>query len=431
MKVLGKMSNADRAKKYLFAAQATYYETPLTIVDGQGCRVRDDEGQEYLDAFAGIATNTLGYGKTEVTEAVGAQAHKLMHTSTLYLTQEQLDFAEKISTIAPAGMTKSFVTNSGSEANEMAAVVARGAKKSPDFLALEHAYHGRTLYTVAMAGQSNWRNVGPDMPHVAFVPNPYCYRCPLGLEYPSCEIACATSAKRVIETATNGAPSAMIAETIAGVGGIITPPPEYFQVLQETLRPFGTLLIADEVQTGWGRLGDGMFGMVSTYNTVPDIITSAKGLGSGVPIGIVITRPELADVFKGPHINTFGGNPLSTTAGRVTLEVIEKEHLISNAKRQGMTLLAGLRELQSRFPLIGEVRGHGLMIGVELVKDRASKAYATDEANRVLQGMKERGVLIGKGGRFGNILRIQPPLIFNDGDSQAFLRVLSDTLGSL
>ncbi|MBC5815869.1 MAG: aspartate aminotransferase family protein [Candidatus Eremiobacteraeota bacterium] len=431
MKLLGKTSNADRAKKHLFPAQAQYYDKPLTIVAGDGCQVKDDEGNEYLDAFAGIATNTLGYGNTEVAQAVGEQAKKLMHVSTLYLTDEQLDFAEKVADISPERMTKSFVTNSGSEANEMAAVVARGWKKSADFLALEHAYHGRTLYTVAMAGQSNWRNIGPDMPHVAFVPNPYCYRCPLNLEYPSCEIACAKSAKRVIETATNGAPAAMIAETIAGVGGIITPPPEYFQVLQETLKPFGTLLIADEVQTGWGRLGDGMFGMVSTYNTIPDIITSAKGLGSGLPIGIVITRPELADVFKGPHINTFGGNPLSTTAGSVTLEVIEKQQLIANAKRQGKMLLEGLRDLQTRFPLIGEVRGHGLMIGIELVKDRKTKAYAPDETNRVLQGMKDRGVLIGKGGRFGNILRIQPPLIFSDHDSVEFLRVLSETLSSL
>jgi len=431
MKLLGKTSNADRAKKHLFPAQAQYYDKPLTIVSGQGCQVKDDEGNEYLDAFAGIATNTLGYGNTEVAQAVAGQAEKLMHVSTLYLTEEQLDFAEKIADISPEGMTKSFVTNSGSEANEMAAVVARGSKKSADFLALEHAYHGRTLYTVAMAGQSNWRNIGPDMPHVAFVPNPYCYRCPLNLEYPSCEIACAKSTKRVIETATNGAPAAMIAETLAGVGGIITPPPEYFQVLQETLKPFGTLLIADEVQTGWGRLGDGMFGMVSTYNVIPDIITSAKGLGSGLPIGIVITRPELADVFKGPHINTFGGNPLSTTAGAVTLEVIEKQQLIANAKRQGETLLAGLRDLQTRSAIIGDVRGHGLMIGVELVKDRKTKAYAPDEANRVLQGMKERGVLIGKGGRFGNILRIQPPLIFSDQDTAEFLRVLSDTLKDL
>ncbi|HVA28140.1 MAG TPA: aspartate aminotransferase family protein, partial [Candidatus Baltobacteraceae bacterium] len=327
-----KKSNAERAKAHLFAAQQTYYEHPLTLVDGEGTHVRDDQGRDYLDAFAGIATNTLGYGDTEVAQAVADQAKRLMHVSTLYLTEQQLDFAEKIAEISPPGMTKSFVSNSGSEANETAALVARTAKNSADFLALEHAYHGRTVYTVALAGLSNWRNFGPQMPHVAFVPNPYCYRCPLNLTYPSCEIACAKSAKRVIETATNGAPAAMIAETISGVAGIITPPQEYFQVLKETLTSFGTLLIADEVQAGWGRMGDGIFGMVSSYGVVPDIITSAKGLASGLPIGITITRPELADTFKGPHINTFGGNPLSTRAATVTIEMIEKKHLVANAK---------------------------------------------------------------------------------------------------
>jgi 4-aminobutyrate aminotransferase-like enzyme len=429
MKVL--KNNAERAKKHLFAAQTPYYEQPLTITGGEGTHVRDDAGNEYLDAYGGIATNTLGYGDTEAAHAVAEQAKKLLHVSTLYLTDEMLDLAEKVAEIAPDGMTKSFFGNSGSEANEMAALVARTAKGSADFLALEHAYHGRTLYTVAMAGMSNWRNFAALEPHVAFVPNPYCYRCPLGLEYPSCEIACAKAAKRVIETQTNGAPAAMIAETIAGVGGIITPPPEYFQVLKETLEPFGTLLIADEVQTAWGRMGDGWFGMPATYGVVPDIITSAKGLASGVPIGITVTRPELADVFKGPHINTFGGNALSTRAASVTIDVIEKRDLIANAKRQGETLLAGLRELKNRYPIVGEVRGRGLMVGVELVKDPQSKAHAPAETNRMLEEMRKRGVLIGKGGRFNNIIRIQPPLIFSDGDCRVFLRAFEESLAAL
>ena len=429
MKVL--KNNAQRAKDHLFAAQATYYAVPVTLTDGAGTRVRDDAGNEYLDAYAGIATNTLGYGDTEVAQAVADQAKKLMHVSTLYLTDEQLDLAEKVASVAPPGMTKSFVSNSGSEANEMAALVARIAKGSPDFLALEHAYHGRTLYTVAMAGQSNWRNFSTTYPHVAFVPNPYCYRCPLGLEYASCGVACAKAAKRVIETQTNGAPAAMIAETVAGVGGIIAPPEEYYQVLREVLQPFGTLLIADEVQTGWGRLGDGMFGMPSTYGVVPDIITSAKGLGSGVPIGITITRAELADVFKGPHINTFGGNPLSSRAATVTIEVIEKRDLIANAKRQGETMIGSLRDLQKRYPIMGEVRGRGLMIGVELVKDPQTKAYAVSETSQFLEEMRKRGVLVGKGGRYGNVVRIQPPLVFSDDDSREFLRAFEESIAAL
>jgi 4-aminobutyrate aminotransferase-like enzyme len=431
MKLLRKSSNAERAKKHLFASQATYYAKPLTLIEGQGTRVRDDEGNEYLDAFAGIATTTLGYGDNEVAEAVADQAKKLTHVSTLYLTDELLDYVEKIADVAPEGMTKTFVTNSGSEANETAAVIARTYKRSADFLALEHAYHGRTLYTVALAGQSQWRNFGPDMPHVAFVPNPYCYRCPLNLTYPSCEIACAKAAKRVIETATNGAPAAMIAETVAGVGGIIAPPLEYFKVLRETLAPFGTLLIADEVQAGWGRLGDGMFGINSTYGVVPDIITSAKGAASGLPLGLVITRPELADFFKGPHINTFGGNPLSTRAARVTIEVIEKKDLIANARRQGQKMLAGLRDLQKRYPVIGDVRGQGLMIGVELVKDAKTKAYATEETGRFLELMREKGILVGRGGQFANVIRIQPALIFDDNDTTEFLKTFGEVLAAI
>lgn len=421
--------NAKRAKEHFFAAQTTYYDEPITLVGGEGTHVQDSEGNDYLDAFAGIATSTLGYGDNEVAQAVADQAKKLLHTSTLYLNEEHLDLAETVASVAPEGMTKSFMSNSGSEANEVAALVARTAKQSVDLLALDHAYHGRTVYTVAMAGQSNWRNFAVQYPHVAFVPNPYCYRCPLGLEYPSCEIACAKSAKRVIETQTDGNPAAMIAETIAGVGGIITPPPEYFQVLKETLAPFGTLLIADEVQAGWGRMGDGMFGMVSSYNVVPDIITSAKGLASGLPIGITITRPELADVFKGPHINTFGGNPLSSRAARVTIETIAKRDLIANAKRQGEALIAGLKELQNRFPLIGEVRGRGLMVGVELVRD-AAKTYAATEATRIVDEMRKQGVLVGKGGRYGNVIRIQPPLIFSDDDTAEFLRAFEASLSA-
>jgi len=420
-----------RTRSHLFAAQQPYYREPLTLVEGHGTRVRDSDGREYLDGFAGIATLTLGHAHPEVTRAVSDQAGKLVHTSTLYDNEPLLDLVELLADVAPKPMSKVFVANSGSEANEVAALIAKTARNSQEILALDHAYHGRTLYTVAMAGMSNWRNFGVEAANVAFVPNAYCYRCPLGLQYPSCEIACARSAKRVIETQTSGYPAALIAETIEGVGGIITPPPEYFKVLQETLAPFGTLLIADEVQTAWGRLGDGMFGMPSTYGVVPDIITSAKGLANGLPISVTITRPELADAFKGPHINTFGGNPLSARAARVTLEVVQRERLIDNAKRQGHTLLSELRALQDRYPLIGEVRGHGLMIGVEFVKDRGTKEPATSETGTFLELMRERGLLVGRGGRWSSVVRIQPPLIFDDSDTAELLRAFESSLATL
>ncbi|MDQ6826608.1 MAG: aspartate aminotransferase family protein [Candidatus Eremiobacteraeota bacterium] len=393
--------------------------------------MRDSNGRDYLDGFAGIATLTLGHNHPEVTRAVADQAGKLVHTSTLYDNEPLLDLVELLADIAPRTMSKVFVGNSGSEANEMAALVAKTARNSQEILALDHAYHGRTLYTVAMSGMSNWRNFGVQAANVAFVPNAYCYRCPLDLTYPSCEIACARSAKRVIETQTSGSPAALIAETIEGVGGIITPPPEYYKVLQETLAPFGTLLIADEVQTAWGRLGDGIFGMPSTYGIVPDIITSAKGLANGLPISVTITRPELADAFKGPHINTFGGNPLSARAAGVTLEVLQRDHLIANAKRQGETLLSSLRAMQKQYPLIGEVRGRGLMIGVELVKDSATKEPATSQTADFVELMRERGILVGRGGRWSSVIRIQPPLIFDEADSVELLSAFESSLAAL
>jgi 4-aminobutyrate aminotransferase-like enzyme len=418
-------------RRHLFAAQASIYREPLTLTHGQGARVCDDAGREYVDAFGGIATSTLGHNHPALVSAIADQASKIVHTSTLYDNEPMLDLVEALADAAPSGMTKVFLANSGSEANEMAALVATHARKSSEVLALQHAYHGRTSYTVAMAGMSNWRNFGPQSSGVTFVPNPYCYRCPLGLEYPSCEIACAKAVRRTIETETSGSPAALIAETVAGVGGIIAPPLEYFRVLQETLAPFGTLIIADEVQTAWGRLGDGLFAMPSSYGIVPDIITSAKGLGSGVPISVVITRPEIADAFAGPHINTFGGNPLSARAALVTLETIEREQLVANARRQGAAMLAALGEMRGRFPLIGDVRGRGLMLGVELVKDRATKEPASAEAVAVTEAMRERGVLIGRGGRWGSVLRIQPPLVFGDAETSEMLTALETSLAEV
>ncbi len=415
-------------RRHLFAAQSSIYREPLTLTHGRGARVVDDAGREYVDAFGGIATSTLGHNHPALVGAIADQASKLIHTSTLYDTEPLLDLVEALAGVAPAGMSKVFVANSGSEANEMAALVATHARGSSEVLALQHAYHGRTSYTIAMAGMSNWRNYGPQSSGVQFVPNPYCYRCPLGLEYPSCDIACARTVRRTIETQTSGAPAALIAETVAGVGGIIAPPPEYFSVLKEVLAPFGTLLIADEVQTAWGRLGDGMFAMPSTYDTIPDIITSAKGLGSGVPISVVITRPEIADAFKGPHINTFGGNPLSSRAALVTLETIAREQLVANAKRQGETILAALGEMRGRHALVGDVRGRGLMIGVELVKDRKTKEPAAQETSDVVEAMRARGVLIGRGGRWGSVLRIQPPLVFGDLETSEMLQALDAVL---
>ena len=391
------------------ACQRTYYPKPLTLVKGEGAYVTDDEGRTYLDFFAGIAVLVVGHGHPEVRAAVHEQVDKLTHTSTLYLNEPLLDLAEKVASSAPQGMDKVFFGNSGTEANELAAVLARHFTGRKDFISLAHAYHGRSVWTVGISGISTWRNFAEEPSHVAFAPNAYCYRCPLGLTYPACDIACAQSIDRVINTETSGGVAALYAETIQGVGGIITPPPEYYRVVKDILDKHGILFIADEVQTGWGRLGENLFG-ISDWGITPDIITSAKGLGNGMPISVVIARREVADAYQGPHINTFGGNPVSSAAALATLHVIEKEQLTRNAAFVGRHLIDGLRDLMAKHPLIGEVRGRGLMIGVELVSDRKTKEPATAATERVLNMCKDEGLLVGRGGLFANTIRIQPPL---------------------
>ncbi|HKW45303.1 MAG TPA: aspartate aminotransferase family protein, partial [Candidatus Eremiobacteraceae bacterium] len=402
--------NASRKARYLMECQRTYYREPLTLVSGRGAYVTDDAGRNYLDFFAGIAVLLVGHSHPKVNAAVHEQIDALTHTSTLYLTEPMLDLAERIVESAPAGLDKVFFGNSGTEANEVAAVLARRFTGAKDFIALDDAYHGRSAWTVGVSGLSAWRNFGAEPEHVAFAPNAYCYRCPLQLTYPSCGIACAKAIEDVIATRTSGNVAAFYAETIQGVGGIITPPPEYYELVKEILDRHGILFIADEVQTAWGRLGRSMFG-ISDWGVTPDIVTSAKGLGNGYPISIVVARREVADAYKGPHINTFGGNPVSARAALATLDVVEEEGLAANAKRMGARLMQGLEALSIQHTSIGEVRGRGLMIGVELVRDRATKEPASAAAEAVVDGCREAGLLVGRGGDHANVIRIQPPLI--------------------
>ena len=419
--------NAARAGAVLMECQKTYYPEPLTLVRGEGAYVTDEDGRTYLDFFAGIAVLLLGHNHPRVNAAVHDQVDKIVHTSTLYLNEPMLDLAEKLVAMSPAGLDKVFFGNSGTEANEIAAVLARHFTGRREFVTLAHAYHGRSLWTVGVSGLEAWRNFGAEPASVVFAPNYYCYRCPLGLTYPSCEIACAKSVENVIRTATSGQVAAFYAETMQGVGGIITPPPEYYQIVKEILERYGILFIADEVQTGWGRLGRNLFG-ISDWGVTPDIVTSAKGLGNGLPISVVLARREVADAYKGPHINTFGGNPVAARAGLATLQTIEEEGLIAGAGRVGAQLLGRLHELAEKHPLIGEVRGRGLMLGVELVSDRKTKEPATAAAEFVLNACMRNGLLIGRGGTWMNTLRIQPPLIVSAEQVEEAARILDVAL---
>jgi len=318
-----------------------------------------------------------------------------------------LDLAEKLAQITPGRLQKSFFCNSGTEANEGAILLAKIATRRGELLALQNGLYGRTYLTMSLTGLRFWRTDPCPAGGISFVPNAYCYRCPLNLTYPGCDVACAGAVRQVIETSTSGEVAALIAEPIQGNGGMITPPPEYFPRLKEILDEYGILLIIDEIQTGFGRTGKWF--AIEHWNVEPDIMTMAKALGNGVPIGVFTARPQIADSYTRPGASTLGGNPVSMVAGLATLDVIEREGLVQNAATLGAYLKERLLALQEKHPLIGDVRGLGLMMGAELVKN--GKEPATTETDQVLELMKDRGILIGKTGRARNVLAFQPPLV--------------------
>jgi 4-aminobutyrate aminotransferase-like enzyme len=418
-----------RHDRYLWDAVIRYYETPLPLARGRGQHLYDHDGREYLDFFGGILTVSVGHCHPTVTKAIQEQAATLVHTSTLFPTAPIVDLAEKIATLTPGDLTKTFFTNSGTEADETAVMLARAATGNQAVIALRHAYAGRSMMATTLTAHAPWRS----QEWVAGIKHalaPYCYRCPLNLEPSSCGAACARDIEELIRTTTSGAVAAFIAEPILGVGGFITPPPEYFEIAVEIVRRYGGLFIADEVQTGWGRTGGKWWG-IEQYGVVPDIMTMAKGVANGMPMGVTTTTPELASAWKGLTISTFGGNPVVSRAASATIQVIEEEGLLENASAMGDRLRAGLEVLKEKHPLIGDVRGMGLMQGVELVTDRATKEPAAAATNRLMEETKRRGVLIGKGGLYGNTLRIAPCLNIGAADVDAFLTVLDESLASV
>jgi 4-aminobutyrate aminotransferase len=316
-------------------------------------------------------------------------------------------------------LRKSFFTNSGSEANETAILAARCYTGSTEIVALRHSYHGRTAATMGVTGQSTWK-LGPPQPGVVHAVNAYCYRCPFGLEYPSCEVKCAQDMEQVIRTSTSGRVAALIAEPIQGVGGFITPPKEYFKIVTDIVRNYGGIFIADEVQTAWGRTGSKWFG-IEHWDVQPDIITSAKGLGNGLPIGVTIARPEVADAMKGVTISTFGGNPVVTTAAKAVIDYIEEQNLLRNTEETGAYLRGKLLDLKDKYQLIGDVRGMGLLLALELVEDRRSKAPATAATLQMLEAARENRIMIGRGGIYGNVLRLSPPMNIGRSDVDEFI----------
>ncbi|HEY6739223.1 MAG TPA: aspartate aminotransferase family protein [Actinopolymorphaceae bacterium] len=410
---------------------ALYYERPIEIVRGSGRHVTDAEGRTYLDFFAGILTNALGYAVDEVADAVQAQlATGVTHTSTLYLIRSQVELAERIAALSGIEDPKVFFTNSGTEANETALMLATTARRSNQVLALRNSYHGRAFATVGITGNRGWSASSLSPLQVSYVHGNYRYRSPFRDFSDEAYIgACVADLREVIATMTAGDVAAMIVEPIQGVGGFATPPDGLFGAMKEVLDEYGILLICDEVQTGWGRTGSHFWG-IQAHGCVPDLMTFAKGLGNGLAIGGVVGRAELIDALPANSISTFGGNPVSTTAGLAVLDYIRDHDLQANAAERGERLIAGLREIAGTAPAIGDVRGKGLMVGVELVRPGTTEPDAA-AAGRVLEATRVRGLLIGKGGLYGNVLRIAPPLTVTAAEVDEALAVLREAFAEV
>src|SRR6266404_2669313 len=409
-------------KKYLFPSVFHYYQQPLVMERAKDQYVWDADGKQYLDFFGGIVSISVGHCNDEVNKKVHAQIDRMEHVSTVFANEPQAALAKRIAEITPGGaLTKSFFTSSGTEANETAILAARMYTGSQEIVALRYAYHGRSSLAMGLTAQSSWR-LGPvTQAGIVHAVNAYCYRCPYGLKYPDCGVRCAQDVEEVIKTTTSGRIAGFIAEPIQGVGGFITPPKEYFPIVAGIVKKYGGVFISDEVQTAWGRTGGKWFG-IEQWGVQPDIMTSAKGLANGLPIGLTVARPEIADALKGATISTFGGNPVATTAAKAVIDFIDDHKLSINAAEVGAYLRSKLEELQAKHSVIGEVRGMGLMQAVELVEDRESKKPATAQTLALMEAARENGILVGRGGSFGNVLRITPPLNIGKADVDEFAR---------
>lgn len=419
----------QKQRQFLFPNHLTYYTEPLPLDRGEGLYVWDVEGTKYLDFFAGILVTSVGHSRPEVNRAVQEQTEKLAHASTLYPVESHVNLAEKLAELAPGSVSMSYFSPSGTEANETAVMLAKIHTGYQEVVALRHAYSGRSAVGMTLTGQSSWRIGGTQISGVKHALNPYCYRCPLKMTYPSCGVACAEDVEDVIKTTTSGRIAAFLAEPIQGVGGYITPPQEYFKIVKEIIHHYGGLFISDEVQTGFGRTGDKWWG-IENWDVEPDIITMAKGIANGFPLANTMTRPEIAESTRnaGLTISTFGGNPVACAASLAAIEVMENEATPQHVTEVGKALRAGLERLQDEYAFVGDVRGKGLMLAMELVRDPDTKEPAPKLANHLMEACKNYGLLLGKGGMYGNALRIAPPLTATADHVQEALESLGRAL---
>ncbi len=419
--------------QYLFPSVINYYKEPIALESGKGCYVTDADGNEYLDFFGGILTVSIGHADDRVNKAVIAQMNRIGHISTLYPNIQMVELAKRLARITPGKLQKCFFTTSGTEADETAVMIAQAFTGSSEVIALRHGYSGRSLLAQSLTAHAAWRGTQTQVAAVKHAINPYCYRCPLGLKYPDCEIKCALDIEELIQTTTYGNVAAFLAEPIQGVGGFIVPPKEYFKIAVEIIRKYGGIFICDEVQTGFGRTGTKMFG-IEHFGVDPEIMTMAKGIANGLPLGATIATGEVADAFKKLTISTFGGNPISCAAANATLEIIEKDDLPRHSEATGKRLRKGLQELAEKHPkLIGDVRGMGLMQAIELVVDEQAGDRTPNPAATValFEETKKRGLLIGKGGLHGNVIRISPPMTVSETQVKDAIGILDESFAAL
>jgi len=398
---------------YLFPCVGHLYREPVVLARGEGVRAWDADGREYLDFFSGILSTSVGHCHPRLVSAISRQVATLGHTSTLYVTGPQVEAARRLAEIAPGNLRRTFFSNSGTEAIETAVNLACIHTGRNEVIALRGAYHGRSTLATNLTGLSSWRPLPSFQANIKHTLAPYPYRCRFKTPCDeSCAEAYARDLEEVILSTTNGQPAAFLAETIQGAGGFVVPPPGYFQRVAEIIRGYGGLLIIDEVQAGFGRTGR-WFG-IEHSGVVPDIMVMAKGIAGGMPVGATITTDQIASSWKGKTISTFGGNPVCMAAMAETLSIMMEEDVPARATARGAQLRTGLEALAHRHPWIGDVRGMGLMQGIELVKDPGSKEPDAARTGAFMEATKAEGLLLGKAGLRDNVVRFGPSLLVTE-----------------
>src|SRR2546430_14854593 len=421
----------SRHRAVLPAWMPLYYDEPIEIVSGSGRRVTDSAGNTYLDFFGGVLTTMVGYDLPELRAALERQIRTgALHTSTLNLIRSQVELAEKIARLSGIPDARVFFTNSGTEANEAALLVATNYRRSNQILALRNGYHGGRSATMGVPGTRGWSASGLSPLRVSFLHSGDRLRGLLaGRTDDEYLDAAVTDLREVMATTTSGDVACLIAEPVQGVGGFTYPPDGLFAGYRKVLDEYGVLFIADEVQTGWGRTGAHFWGY-QAHGVIPDLLTFANGVGNGLALAGVVGRAEVLDAVSAVSFSTFGGNPLATAGGNAVVDYVLDHDVQGNAARTGTLLLDGLRPLAGRHPIVGDVRGKGLMIAIEFVEPGTANpnGYAM---LRVFEECRRRGLLVGKGGLYGNVIRLGPPLTLTGDEAREGLGILIDAVAAV